>query len=423
MINNREAPEIINGFFYQRYCCIYYVLCNDNYEYVLEEGYEDIDFININNQREIIQVKYYGNFTESLTINSGLYKVIISNFEKNNIDKIIYYAYNKTDTIYHKKLISVFNDKYFFNIGKYLLLIIYKNLDKKITVDITNIDSINNLYEKYEEDIKNTLINNYKLTKEEEILKINLLNKNKLIEKEKNYNYFLNIFNFFSNENNCNSYFSKFNLQKGQTYDELNKNINIKITEKFTEFINTNIDENKNLRITLVKNTILNILTDKMFKNIKSIDRKIKQEDIFIIINEKIKTYTNPNNLYFELLKQTEQIISDYLNKNHNERLNINEYINQIKNIKINSLDNISFYICLLNNYYNKLKEDDINYIKKYMISFILKYKFNNNNIFLLIKYLNMIVIRTHKSYKIPHEKLIKLIDDKHKINYFFNKK
>lgn len=131
---------------------------------------------------------------------------------------------------------------------------IYKNLDKKITVDITNIDSINNLYEKYEEDIKNTLINNYKLTKEEEILKINLLNKN----KEKNYNYFLNIFNFFSNENNCNSYFSKFNLQKGQTYDELNKNINIKITEKFTEFINTNIDENKNLRITLVKNTILN---------------------------------------------------------------------------------------------------------------------------------------------------------------------
>ena len=156
-------------------------------------------------------------------------------------------------------------------------------------------------------------------------------------------------------------------------------------------------------------------------------DRKIKQDDIFKIINEKIKTYTNPNNLYFELLKQTEQIISDFLNKNHIERLNINEYINQIKNIKINSLDNISFYICLLNNHYNKLKEDDINYIKNYMISFILsKYKFNNNsncNNFSLIKYLNMIVIQTHKSYKIPHEKLIKLIDDKHKINNFFNKK
>jgi len=401
MENNREAPESINGFFYQRYCCIYYILCNNNYEYVLEEGYEDIDFININNQRKIIQVKYYGDSKESLTINSGLYKVIISNFEKNDIDEIIYYAYNKSNTIYNEKLITVFYDKYFFNIGKYILLIIYKHFDKKIKIkfDISNIASINNIYEKNKILIKNILIKNKKI----------------------------NIFNFFSNENNCNSYFSKFNLQNGQTYDELNKNINTKITKKFYEFINTNTDENKNLRITLVKNTILNILTDKMFKNIKSIDRKIKQDDIFKIINEKIETYTNPNNLYFELLKQTEQIISDFLNKNHIERLNINEYINQIKNIKINSLDNISFYICLLNNHYNKLKEDDINYIKNYMISFILsKYKFNNNsncNNFSLIKYLNMIVIQTHKSYKIPHEKLIKLIDDKHKINNFFNKK
>jgi hypothetical protein len=131
MENNREAPESINGFFYQRYCCIYYILCNNNYEYVLEEGYEDIDFININNQRKIIQVKYYGDSKESLTINSGLYKVIISNFEKNDIDEIIYYAYNKSDTIYNEKLITVFNDKYFFNIGKYILLIIYKHFDKK----------------------------------------------------------------------------------------------------------------------------------------------------------------------------------------------------------------------------------------------------------------------------------------------------
>jgi hypothetical protein len=33
-----------------------------------------------------------------------------------------------------------------------------------------------------------------------------------------------------------------------------------------------------------------------------------------------------------------------------------------------------------------------------------------------------MIVNQTYKSYKIPHEKLIKLIDVKHKINNFFNK-
>jgi hypothetical protein len=71
---------------------------------------------------------------ESLIINSGLYKVIISNFEKIDVDEIIYYAYNKTDTIYHEKLITVFNDKYLFNIGKYILLIFYKHLNKKLKI-------------------------------------------------------------------------------------------------------------------------------------------------------------------------------------------------------------------------------------------------------------------------------------------------
>jgi hypothetical protein len=28
--------------FYQRYCCINQILHNKNYEYILEEGYEDI---------------------------------------------------------------------------------------------------------------------------------------------------------------------------------------------------------------------------------------------------------------------------------------------------------------------------------------------------------------------------------------------
>ena len=49
MDNNRDAHETMNGFFYQRYCCIYYILINQNFEYILEEGYEDIDLIKIKN--------------------------------------------------------------------------------------------------------------------------------------------------------------------------------------------------------------------------------------------------------------------------------------------------------------------------------------------------------------------------------------
>ncbi len=50
------------------------------------------------------------------------------------------------------------------------------------------------------------------------------------------------------------------------------------------------------------------------------------------------------------------------------------------------------------------------------------KYKFNNSS-FSLINYLNMIVNQTYKTYKIPHKKLIKLVDDNHRINKFLNKK
>jgi len=412
MANNREAPESLNGFFYQRYCCIYYILNDNNFNYVLEEGYEDIDLIEINNQRKIIQVKYYNDYTESLTFGSGLYKVIIANYNKNDIDEITYFAFNNSENIYQKDLVNVFTSKKYYNIGKFILLLIYTNIllnntnlkgkekkefnkkiKKELDFDITDINNISDIYEKNKQKIKNTLNDKYKQA-----------------------------YDFFSDETNCNNYFSKFKLLKGYSYTELNNEIDKKIINKFNTFINTNNDENKELRITLVKNTILNLLTDKMFANIKSDDRKIKSDDIINKITEKIKTYTNPDNLYYELLKQTEQIIINSINKPHIERLNINGYINQIKQIKVESIDNISFYICLLNNYYNELKESDIDYIKIYLINFILsKYKISNDTNNTLIKYLKMVLKRKNNNYKIPHEKLIKLIDDKHIINKFFN--
>jgi hypothetical protein len=396
--NNRDAPESINGFFYQRYCCINQILNNKNYEYVLEEGYEDIDFIKINNLRDIIQIKYYGDTNESLTYNSGLYKVIISNYNKTDIEKITYYAYNKHDTIYKKDLKNIFDNKKYFNIGKYLILIFYKNVKNDIKFDIRDINDIDDIYKIHINDILHTFKNNQNINQ---------------------------IINFFNNENNCNNYFSKYNLEEGKTFDELNKEIDEQITNIYKDFINTNNNENKLLRITLIKNCILNILTDKMFKHTEMSERQIKYEEIKKSIDEKIKIYTSSDNLYYELLKQSEKIIVNFIQKKQVKQINIESYISEIKKIKNNSLDNISFYICLLNKYYDKLNEDDTKKIKNYLITFLMcKYQINDDidkNI-LFVKYLNMIVNQSKKEkrFRIPHEDLVKMIDDKSTITKFF---
>jgi hypothetical protein len=151
------------------------------------------------------------------------------------------------------------------------------------------------------------------------------------------------MYDFFSDGNNCNNYFSKFELKQGFSYSELNNKIDENIIKKYTTFINTNNEDNKQLRITLIKNTILNILTDKMFSEK---ERKIIYSDIIERIDKEIQTYTNRDNLYYELLKQTEKTIMNSIN-NKIQQLNIDLYINEIKKINIDSLDNISFYICL----------------------------------------------------------------------------
>ena len=90
-------------------------------------------------------------------------------------------------------------------------------------------------------------------------------------------------------------------------------------------------------------------------------------------------------------------------------------------------MDNISFYLCLLNCCYDKLNNDEINNIKNYIIKFIWsKYnpKYNNYEINkIMIKYLNMISEKSLKSRNAPHEEIINIIDNKHEIKTYFIKK
>lgn len=403
----REAPESMNGFFYQRYCCVNEILKKNNfsYEYVLEEGYEDIDFINCNKNRKIIQIKYYGDKNESLTYNSGLYKVIISNYDKKDIDNIDYYAYNKNKDIFKKSLYDAFKNNKYSNIGKYIILLIYKNrLKKKENIPEFDIKNIENIETEFYKNIKKIKQN---------------------FEKDNDDKY-KKIFNFFKDKNRCNTYFKKFKLCEGKSFKDLNSEIDSNIVNCFGEFVNTNNEENTNLRVLLIKNTIFNILTEKMFENIKSTDRKIKYDTIFNKINENIQTFRKIENLYHELLKQTENIIVNSFEHKQIEQLNVVKYINQIKNINIDSLDNVSFLICLLNNHYDKLEDSDIDDIKNYLFIFVSrKYNYMDNSIYKnkkIIRYLNMITNQSKNKnrYKIPNEKLIKLMDENFSVKEYF---
>jgi hypothetical protein len=373
---------------------------NHDIEYILEEGNEDIDLIEVDNNKKIIQVKYYGNIDESLTYNSGLFKVIKANYNKDDINEIIYYAYNETCNIYKYELFNIFSLKEYYKIGKYFLILIYNtivNNDDNIKIDIREINNVDDYCIDYNK-IKNKIYDNLE---------------------------YKDIYDFFIKEDNCINYFSKFKLEKGLSYDDLNIKINNIIIDNYNLFINTKNKDNRELRITLIKNTILNILTDAMFQNNTISKRKILYNNIKQIIDKQIETYTDPNNLYYELLKQTEKIVIQSIN-NKVHRLNIELYINEIKKININSLDNISFYICLLNNYYCNLDKNEIKNIKNYIIQFMnSKYNFDNeiDNNFTFIKYLNLVINKSQKNWKIAHEKFLLLIDKNYKIENFFNKK
>jgi len=390
MDNTRDASASMNGYFYQRYCCVYYILNETNYEYILEEGYEDIDMIRINDNRAIIQVKYCCDTNEKLLFNTGLFKVICSNFDKLDIDKIIYVAYNTNEYIYNQSLQKAFNDKNYYDIGKYLLVIIYKHINNiKNNSDILNID-----YEFRELELK---------IKQK-------LNNNKKYKK---------FYAYFSQEENCIKYFNKFALENGKTFNNLITDINNKILEKYNDFVQSNNNDIKQIKIFLIRNIIFEYLTNKMFNN--KINRKIIYKDIIHEINNKIKILINKDNLFYELLKQNAILINEYYNKNNVLYIEpINEIIQS--NFSTNDLDIISFLICLLNKYILKLNNLVINKIKLFLINILVNkfIKIDDDKKLLYIKYLAMISNNYNKKYKLPFTKLLKMIDPNYNPNKYF---
>lgn len=194
----RNASDTFNGFIYQRHVCIYLFLTNNDVEFILEEGQEDIDLITKTKIINSVQVKYYKyGANETFQKNEGLYKVVKANYDKTNFEKITYLLFNQKD-FFSKHLINAFDNKKYCELGKYFIIQYFNanNKKKNITVKINDINNIINIY-----DDNKSKLNKFK---NDDFKKIKL---------------------FFEIEDNCNAFFSKIILDKGYSFDDLNNKI------------------------------------------------------------------------------------------------------------------------------------------------------------------------------------------------------
>ena len=356
MSSNRSADASMNGYFYQRYCCVLNILENPQIKYILEEGFEDIDLIKQNGHRDVIQIKYLSQDNtsdSSITLNSGLYKVIksINNIQHNNIiDNIIYRVYNSSGNHINETIKSHFNNHNYINLGRYIILITAEKIE--LELDINNINEAETIFD----------------------TNINKINEYFASEKGTKNKY---IYDFLVNNNNCVSYLSKFKFEISYSYNELKQKIEDKICKLYCSFINSSDDIYKNIKINAIKSTILNILSDKMFNNKDISTRIIDYSLISNEINKIINALVNPENIYDELLKQNAKLISSYFDKNNNFN-NLDILLNELYIIEHNSLTvkNISFYLELLKKY--NTNDTFINsIIIKHKINYILEFLVN----------------------------------------------
>ena len=384
---NREAPDTFNGFLYQRNVCIYYLLKEENIISITEEGDEDID-IQTNNNKKVVQVKYYKyGKNEAFNKDDGLFNVVSANYNKNDIDKIIYFFYNEKQ-FFSKNLKDLFDNKKFDILGKYFIIQYINSLKPKskyyCKIQINNIN-------KNSENINNC-INEFKKSKE-------------YIENKQNVK---NVYNFFNNIENCFLFFNKIELIEGYSYDELKNKINELIKMKYPDFItNTKSNVINNIKIPLIYNTLHEILNDFIISNKDKKERTININIFNHTINEMINIYENTENILDEYLKQLEKQI-EYPHKNNNLNL-FKENVNYLQS-HFNK-DIILFYIKLLNKYNKKMDENIIINLKNNIINGSLSFIKNNNefenNKKIISLLFNIIHYKFNKNkFKLPYKKM-----------------
>jgi hypothetical protein len=293
--SKRVADSSLNGYVYQRLYGIDVLLDGGDFEYLLEEGKEDIDLIRVNGHRKIIQVKYYAKSGDKETLSystdekSGLYKVIESNIKHENIDEIIMCVYNGTHTQY-TEILSYFVLKEYGFIAKLFLLLTYKVNSKNESINVrvnTNKKKINELYKDHYDLFKNHINSD--------------------------------LLDLFTNESKYTSYLSKFQLNRAPSYEDLLESINKKIRNKYLDFIEIKVnygfeqtDAYKVIKCSYIRNFIHNKLECSMFVNKTVHDRRIHINGLFSLIDIEIEKFKNGGDLCVEYLRT----ISEQLAKN-----------------------------------------------------------------------------------------------------------
>ena len=462
--NDGSADATMMGFIYQRYQTIKLFLeykNNANYKFFEEENFEDIDIIDNNNKRTIIQVKFYNSkTTETIRKNSGFFKVLLRNCHKNkinDIDKIIMLVYNSYNTEFNETIKKLFLEKKFKYISMYLLILIYKNYD----------DIKKSLLEQDNDNIIINNVDNVELGKYEEIKKLNI---NITEEKIKNYfnfnfntikQFYVNnkiyyYFNLFTDSKLYENYFNKFILTNAENFNIVENKIfeYIQNDDEFKKLF-TN-DEDKlfiNLKLQLIKDIIDNKLNDLLNKKVQNLinDKKINIKNLSTEIIEQInelntKIHKNPNQLMIEYFghlqnkinymnEQKEYNMIDFVKNDLENNINLifndnntNKYITLHKlvttiNLLLNSNSDTTklriMFITYISKYNNILEYTNLRKLINYQARILNKN--NDNKIFLKIStrandYFSKII------FKNDFEKYTKELND-NKANKLKNKK
>lgn len=307
--DKRSAIDSNLGYRYQYLYLEKFILENlKTDKYVSYENFEDIS-IKTSNELNLFQIKYTSD-SESLTYSSGLWKVVVANYDKfikNKIKKIVFIKGKKTKIKPYTFIVKIwekYNTTEVKNFITYVILIILikeiiriyygkknykgKKIFKKFEIMTKKYDGIKKIYD--EEEI-------YELSSSEKIekaitfiidefpKKIKLKNKTKVDKIRKEIQHM----NFFWNNKNCHKYLESFTFIEGPSHDKLRNEIDELIVKKFK--LNTkNKEINKGI-IYMIDNRTIRKIDEKMFNN----DTKFECKKFYLEIKKDIENMRNGN--------------------------------------------------------------------------------------------------------------------------------
>jgi len=408
---SRSASSSYKGYTYQRARLLYLIFCKyydqSNSISFQEENLEDIDFFittdNGTNQIHLYQEKYYNtDDDESLNIDSGLTKVIISHYDTENITEINYDVVSTSGkTVCTSKLKNFLhliedddNNKL---IGKFIALnYCYGNLfsyqpdyNKFITKLKNNTDPITDNIIDDKIKYKNSDNNNN-----------NANNTNTNIYKLKQFcRYCLND----DNINNLIIYLKKIKFFIYKNEDNTFINIHKKTIDKLKTILpefNEMCSEMSNQYNEFYSETLYGLFEMICVKNLFKSNDKMTVQDLINNIKNKINNSTTDNDKLIIIIHTMRHFINNNQYDILNNRLfETNAFVNYILNNKITMTN----FICKFN------KEGDVNneYIQKkirqtiYDIVLLKKYNLVDDKALLFFLYRSYKTIKfTGNSYK-----------------------